>query len=369
MYTVVTIELLSDPSVTIDEVTMQNASNVSNDYGPLNAYGSNKPFKGFFLMSSANDKPVATLDGSFKCFGSNGYDGAVGGVFYADDTSYTYTAYTVQFSTVPKSGCTIVLDPSGAPQVSQITVVNFFPSGAEQSTIDVAVDPAYPVINIMSGIITGNLIQVKFHMSDYNANYFTKILYISPNITAVYRGTDLIRYECSEHLLDAQLTFTPGICEQYINATLYDRNNLLQQLAAQNKLTANKIIKVYAVDDDLRQQIGEYYSVDWDVRNCESEVGLTGSDGFSYLNNLEYTSYSVSGKTVHKMLSDAFNYSNASWRYINDDVQLLCNVIVTPACEYPNTDIISLLEEICRVAMLRIYYYNGSFIVAQAIMP
>lgn len=363
MYTEVTIELLSDPSVTITEIDMQKDANVSNSLKTLNSYGSNKAFKGFFLMSSIEDKPVATLDGSFKCFGANGYDGAVGKVHtFASD--YAYTICTVRFSAIPKSGCTIVLDPSGAPQIEQITVVN-----ASSSSIDITVDPAYPIINIMPGAITSDLIHIKFHMPDFNSNYFTKILYIFTGLTAVYRGTDLIKYECSEHMLDAQLTVTPGICEQYINATIYDRNNVLQQLAAQNKLIANKIIRVYAIDDNLRQQIGEYYSVDWDVRNCESEVGLTGSDGFSYLNNLKYESYSVSDKTVHKMLSDAFSYSNVSWRYFGEYEKLLCTAIVTPTCEYPNTDIISLLEEICRVAMLRIYYYNGTFIVAAAVTP
>lgn len=367
MYTEVTIELLSDPSVTINEFAASKASNVSNALRALNTYGSNKAFKGFFLMSSIENKPIATLDGSFKCFGSNGYDGAVGGVVYIPGRLYAQAAYAVQFSSVPTAGCTIILDPSGAPQVSRISVVNFSSSGTEQSSIDIAVDPWYPIINILPGVITSKFIRVYLIIQDYNPNDFTKVLHIFPGLTAIYRGTDLIKYECSEHLLDAQLTFTPGICEQYINATIYDRNNVLQLLAAQNKLTANQLIRVYVVDDNFRQQIGEYYSVDWNVHNCESDVELTGSDEFSYLNNLEYTSYNVEKKTVHKMLSDAFSYSNVSWRYLDDSVRLLCNSVVTLMCEYPNTDVISLLEEICRVAMLRIYYYNGTFIVAQAL--
>lgn len=368
MYTEVTIELLSDPSVTIDKGTMQKPANVSNDYGPLNTYGSNKPFKGFFLMSSANDKPVATLDGSFKCFGANGYDGAVGGAFYTDGTSYAYTAYIVQFSTISTAGCTIVLDPSGAPQVSRITVVNLFPSGAEQSSIDVSVDPTYPVINIMPGVITSDWIRIEFHMPDYNANYFTKILYIFPNITAIYRGADLIKYECSENMLDAQLTFTPGICEQYINATVYDRNNVLQQLAAQEKLTTGLSINVYAVDDNFRERIGQYYSEDWDVQNCESDVGITGGDGFKYLSNFDYRVAGVEERSVSKMLSDAFEYAGVQWKYQDSDTQLYCQYISTRNCWYPDTDIITLLEDICKVAMLRIYYYNGVFIVGRAVI-
>lgn len=367
MYTEVTIELLSDPSVIIDEGTMQNAANVSNDLGPLNAYGSNKPFKGFFLMSSADNKPVATLDGSFKCFGANGYDGAVGGVYYEDSPSRVYTAYSIQFNTIPTAGCTIVLDPSGAPQVDQITVVNFFPSGAEQSSTDVAVDPTYPVINIIPGVITSDLVQIKFRMPDHNVNYYTKVLYVFPNITAIYRGTDLIKYECSENMLDAQLTFTPGICEQYINATVYDRNNVLQQLAAQEKLSTGHNINVYAVDDNFREQIGQYYSEDWDVQNCESDVGITGGDGFKYLSNFDYRVAGVKDRSVAKMLSDAFEYAGVQWKYQDSDTQLYCQYIWTDNCWYPDTDIITLLEDICKVAMLRIYYYNGVFIVGRAV--
>lgn len=367
MYTEVTIELLSDPSVIIDEGIMQNSVNVSNDSGPLNAYGSNKPFKGFFLMSSIDNKPVATLDGSFKCFGANGYDGAVVRVFSEDSSSYTYASYIIRFNTIATSGCTIILDPSGAPQVDQITVVNFFPSGAERDSVTIDVDPTYPVINIMPGIITGDLIRVEFRIPSHNVNYYVKILYVFPNITAIYRGTDLIKYECSENMLDAQLTFTPGICEQYINATVYDRNNVLQQLAAQEKLSTGRNINVYAVDDNFREQIGQYYSEDWDIQNCESDVGITGGDGFKYLSNFDYQAAGVKSRSIANMLTDAFSYAGVHWKYQDNATQLYCQQIETPNCWYPDTDIISLLEDICKVAMLRVYYYNGVFIVGRAV--
>lgn len=367
MYTEVTIELLSDPSVTIDEVTMQNASNVSNDLRTLNPYGSNKPFKGFFLMSQNTKDPVATLDGSFKCFGANGYDGAVGNTYYASSYTHVYARYVIDFKAIPSAGCTIILDPTGTSQVDRLTVENHYASGALKDFAYVDVDPTYPIITIMPGIITEPLVSIAFRMIGYNRNYCVKVLYVFPNITTIYRGTDLIKYECSENMLDAQLTFTPGICEQYINATVYDRNNVLQQLAAQEKLSTGRIINVYAVDDNFRERIGQYYSEDWDIQNCESDVGITGGDGFKYLSNFDYQVAGVKSRSINNMLTDAFSYAGVQWKYQDNDTQLYCQQIDTPNCWYPDTDIISLLEDICKVAMLRIYYYNGVFIVGRAI--
>lgn len=362
MYTEVTIELLSDPSVTITESSMQLASNVSNNSGTLTTYGSNKPFKGFFLMSSADNKPVATLDGSFKCFGANGYDGAVG----KSNVAY-FAEYRIRFGSTPSAGCTLVLDPTGAPQVNKVSVVSFNTSGTIVSNKTVEVDPTYPLIVLMPEMFTTTYVAIRLYTVTSNLNNYVKILYVFPNITMIYRGTDLIKYECSENMLDAQLTFTPGICEQYINATVYDRNNVLQQLAAQEKLTTGLSINVYAVDDDFRERIGQYYSEDWDIQNCESDVGITGGDGFKYLSNFDYRVASVKERSVAKMLSDAFSYAGVQWKYQNSDTQLHCQHIQTPNCWYPDTDIISLLEDICKVAMLRIYYYNGVFIVGRAI--
>lgn len=362
MYTEVTIELLSDPSVTITESSMQLASNVSNNSGPLTTYGTNNAFKGFFLMSSADNKPVATLDGSFECFDTQGYSGAVG----KSNVAY-FVEYRLRFGSTPNVGCTLVLDPTGAPQVNKVSVVSFNTSGTIVSNKTVEVDPTYPLIILMPEMFTTTYVAIRLYTVTSNLNNYVKILYAFPNITTMYRGTDLIKYECSENMLDAQLTFTPGICEQYINATVYDRNNVLQQLAAQEKLTTGRIINVYAVDDAFRERIGQYYSEDWDIQNCESDVGITGGDGFKYLSNFDFRSAGVQERSVAKMLSDAFGYAGVQWKYQDDDTQLYCQYIWTRNCWYPDTDIISLLEDICKVAMLRIYYYNGVFIVGRAI--
>lgn len=362
MYTEVTIELLSDPSVTITESSMQLASNVSNNSGPLTTYGTNNAFKGFFLMSSADNKPVATLDGSFKCFDTQGYSGAVG----KSNVAY-FVEYRLRFGSTPSAGCTIILDPIGASQVNKVSVVSFSTSGTIASTKTVEVDPTYPLIVLLPEMFTTTYVAIRLYTVTSNLNNYVKILYVFPNITMMYRGTDLIKYECSENMLDAQLTFTPGICEQYINATVYDRNNVLQQLAAQEKLSTGRNINVYAVDDNFRERIGQYYSEDWDIQNCESDVGITGGDGFKYLSNFDFRSVGVKQRAVSDMLTDAFGYAGVQWKYQDSDTQLYCQYIWTENCWYPDTDIISLLEDICKVAMLRIYYYNGVFIVGRAI--
>lgn len=364
MYTQLVIDLTAGTSTAINSAELVAEANVSDSFNPFNSYGTNSSFQGFFLMSYRDAAPVTTLDGSFKCFDSSGYSGAVAPL----TGNLRHVMYRIKFVSNPE-GLTIVLDKVGAPKVTELSVYNLDSSGQITEVHNLTVNPDDYSIVLLSDVVTAANIILEFRTEKGSLNDYVKILYIFPGVTGIYRGADIIKYECSEHLLDAQLSFTPGICEQYINATLYDRDDVLQRLAAQNKLATNKSIKVYAVDDDFRRPIGEYYSVDWDIRNCESEVGLTGSDGFSYLNNLEYKPYGISNKTVHQMLSDAFSYSNVSWRYLSDYEQLLCNAIITPSCEYPNTDIISLLEEICRVAMLRIYYYNGTFVVAAAVTP
>lgn len=200
------------------------------------------------------------------------------------------------------------------------------------------------------------------------ANASAKVVRISPYYRATYTGTDLIDFVCSENLLDANLAIQPGICEQYADVRIYDRDNMIHASVGNDALSSDHEIAIYALDDATHNQyiLGKYYISDWAVEGDSAEVGVTSRDISYIFDKINVPSVSIKERTVDDMLQFLFSYAqDISWSYIDDDTKEYCEKITTPDNWYRAGTLRELLNKICTLGMLRIYWHVNKFIVAR----
>ena len=191
-----------------------------------------------------------------------------------------------------------------------------------------------------------------------------------PQGEMLFRGKDLISSSNSENLLDAQLSVTPGICEQYANIKLYDREGVLRRLALTQELTADYAVSIEAVDDSTDRVVvlGSYIIAEWQIEGNSSEIEVNGRDGSYLFDKIAVTRSIVQTRTVHDFLSEAFALvPGASWRYQDESTRTRCLSMSVPDGWYEEGDFYKMLNKICYLGMLRIYWFIDAFVVGRCI--
>lgn len=181
----------------------------------------------------------------------------------------------------------------------------------------------------------------------------------------VFTENDLIDFKCSENLLDSQVSIQPGICEQYADITIYDRYKLLYRYVVEyeHELT-NSIVRLLVYDDNNNANvIGAYVITDYDISGQSSQVNLTCSDPSYKLEKIQIPAISPAKRTVADMINIIANYGNIPIQYANTVVYTQCISIVTPNCWFKADNALNILNKICQLGMLRLYWYIDTFII------
>lgn len=199
-------------------------------------------------------------------------------------------------------------------------------------------------------------------------NASIKITRLSTFYTIQYSGRDIKSFTNSENLLDAQMQIVPGICEQYANISVYDRYNVLKDFALANMLAKDYVVSIAAIDDveSTSYDMGNYIIADWDFESVSSTVGIICRDKSYLFEKINIERAPIKDRTLDELLGIMFSQAKGmSWVYKDNETRVRCEQIVVPNSWYHASDLYTMLNKLCALGMLRIYWYIDTFIVGR----
>lgn len=312
-----------------------------------------------FQISQLRENPVAILNGKYTILPDGGFPGFISQALSDEDGNFTEeNAPYITLKTISDTAAIFVTFTEGYP-VKYTLTANGITRTYDNNTSK--------VISITDKANT----QVKLTVYKWHADSTevksssVKIISISAQFNMTYTETNLISIVNSETLFDSQMNIEPGICEQYADVRIYDRDGQLHQLAHAGKLDEDYIVTIYAIDTETHI-IGTYRVKDWDIPATSSVIGVICNDMTHTFKNINVPSVPVLTRTVDDMLSMAFDLLNGvDWQYIDSDTQNYCQHIETPDCWFYSSNLLTLLNKICTLGFLRIFWYIDKFIVAR----
>lgn len=181
----------------------------------------------------------------------------------------------------------------------------------------------------------------------------------------VFTENDLIDFKCSENFLDSQVSIQPGICEQYADITIYDRYKLLYRYVVEyERELTHSIVRLLVYDDNNDVNvIGAYVITDYNISGQGLRVNLTCSDPSYKLEKIQIPAIPPARRTVADMIKIVANYGNIPIRYADTSVYAQCISIATPNCWFKADNALNILNKICQLGMLRLYWYIDTFII------
>lgn len=183
---------------------------------------------------------------------------------------------------------------------------------------------------------------------------------------------DLISYECTESSKDSDLTLNPGVIEQSATVEIYDKNDRFKKAAMFDTINAfeNASLVIYYVDDNNEYiQLGDYLISSIELNGDNDTVTINCYDITSQLNDIKIEQYAVADRTAHTLLSIIFNQflNQTPWEYLDQETSNRCNWTVVYNSYMTNTNAREVLEMVCSLCMLTIFYKNGKFYVGSCL--
>lgn len=318
--------------------------------------------KGFRL--SGDNFTSTPLTGAYALWSDEGFNGVAGSVVSPSSRALIYLDYEGEGNV----DFWVLFDPATPSVTGRVSATIRKSTGGTSSRdfgsaygqwVHVSF-PSYPDrINPVSIVCYGG--------GAYSGNVGAMVLAISPYPYVKMSGNSVLNFRCSENLMDSDLSISPGICEQYGDATLYDRNGLLKQAAFAGRLSEDTSVSFRVIDNVTREKIelGNYKVADWDNVNDEDHFQLSCRDYSYLLESIIVPKAHVTKRTLDELLQSTFDLCNISWAYVDVATQERCQKIVLPKCMYFATNAKTLLNNICTVGVLRVYWYVDSFYVGR----
>lgn len=372
MRVVACVELFAGGGAQVSEVACPAASNVSSSVttDPELVGGG---YRGFQL-SSVSDEVVSRLDGTCRLFSESGYPGFLSRQLATPNPLLRSSSY-----------------PFSEPLVFEIQLfgradylfITFDEVSGEYAT-------AFELYNEESGnsiLVDDNQeTTARLDMRTFDFSETTTLLlyvyrwstpYASAKITKIattrmieYTGKDLISFRCSENIFPADLAVTPGLVEQFAEATVCDRGGLLRALAQRGELPEGCAVAFYAIEGQgstqVRHALGEYQQTEWRIENDDSRVNITCADLSAVFDATQLSAISAKTRSVHDMLTLGFScVEGVSWRYVDEDTRRHCMTVITPHNWFYTGTVRDLLSKVCTLGLLRIYAHMNTFIVVR----
>lgn len=348
--------------VYIDENTLPAQINVANSNAVIE--GLSKGARGFQLSASA-DNPVSKLDGSSTAFPTSGYPGIITSALSAEDGSCDISILFTLTGNTPEN-LYIEFDWAAKERAIDFTLSNSYNTYTISQTDNTETLLVIPLKNLYLPTTLQD-VQFTLRITKWSkGNASIKITRLSTDYVAVYTGRDIINTSNSENSFDSQMQITPGICEQYIDAQLYDRSGALREFARTDKLTPDHTINISAIDGDTVYDMGSYIIAEWLFDSTSSVVGVSGRDKSYLFEKINIERSTISERTLDDLITILFaQATDVPWRYQDAGTRERCQSIVIPDNWYLASDLYTMLTKICALGMLRIYWVTDAFIIGR----
>ena len=370
MYPRVTVSFITHSTTNIPlsawaSVAPANVSNPGRVYGTYN-----NTFTGFQLSPNSSTI-VSPLDGTNKLFGSTGYNGYLTKRVYTGTSIADYALITFQVNGNNLDTLSIRFDDVNYEYAPAFRLTNNQNANMIEILDNTSANVTVDVTSL--GVTNGGRITLTI-ISWSALNRSVKVTRIvgssssSPTSDYYYYGSSLIDFRGSENLMDSQLNLEPGICEQYADVRLYDRNGFLHSQAQAGLLQDDAQIKLSMLGTDVEKVLGTYLVSDWNVDSNTSIIAVTCRDPSYKFKHINIDRAQIRTRTVHELLTILFsNAANLSWQYLDAGTQTRCQNIVIPDSWWLVSDLYTMLTKICAVGMLRIFWHIDKFYVGRCV--
>lgn len=187
--------------------------------------------------------------------------------------------------------------------------------------------------------------------------------------------SDIISFDCSENLKDADLSLKPGYVEQNASITIYDREKVFYQriLLYTVNFFHGALVEIYMDEYIVNTgtyttvQLGKYLLDSLDVQGTKLAVTLKCIDYTYAFKEVFLPQSSVDSRTATELLDYIFvnGLKNESYAFMDAETQTRCNNCVNTQCYVDSVSVREALDQVCVFALLNIVYKNGVFYVAR----
>lgn len=324
-----------------------------------------KGFKGFQL-SEARNNLVSTLGGDYAAYPATGYQGVITQELSGSDGSCNIEITFTLRGALPEN-LYIQFDAAAKEYASDFTLSNDYNSKTITRSSNTDILVILPLAALKLPDTLNNVVFTLTITKWSKANASIKITRLSTYWLAVYTGNTLKSFSCSENLFDSQMQLQPGICEQYADIVIYDRDNILHEFALDEKLTADYPVSIYAKDENATEyDLGTYIASDFDISATSSQVTVTCRDRAYLFEKIDISRVAIADRTLEDFIAILFAQAkNMFYRYQDSETLGRCQNIKVPDSWYLASDLYTMLTKVCALGMLRIYWYIDTFVIGR----
>lgn len=201
-------------------------------------------------------------------------------------------------------------------------------------------------------------------------NYLTyiKITFNDGSIKEL-NDSNIVSFTCSENLTDANVSITPGICEQYADIKIYDRDGYFHNKSMNSTLDEATVeIKIKDVTNNIVVDLGTYITSKWFIEGDNSIIDVRCKDTSFLLEYIMIPASEIADRNIKDFLDIIFNtLPNFTFQFLDDETSSRCNQITVPNSWYNQTNLLELLNKVCSLGMLRMFYKQGTFYIARCL--
>ena len=191
--------------------------------------------------------------------------------------------------------------------------------------------------------------QVKVKLKNANSVIFT------------FDDSKIISLKFSNQVMDDTFNMNPCVIEQYADITIKDYDKNIRNSIQHNYVHTYLDVEVY-IDDVL---FNTYITSTWDIKLQSSNVAIHCIDAVKQLENYQTELVDVGTYSLGWLLNNAFAHTPYNYTFEDLDLQHECfNIMIyNTYIQYQN--IYELLNKLCLVNFLRIYWNKDTFVIAR----
>lgn len=327
-------------------------------------------YKGFQLSSSDRSRVISTLDGAYAMYPEEGYRGILTrAISDAEGTVEAQPTIVLRYYTYSADKFYIIFDRKCKEYATEITLIV-----DDVGTWSMSNDKVMMSVDLSKymTVESNKTYVVRVRINSWSApNASVKITYIGCGYSEIFSDNMLKEVTCSENSLNSQLHIQPGIIEQFANISIYDRYGGLHFAAREMLLQQSADVEISAIqddDDDTVVTLGTYVASTWDIRGENNVVKVDCTDPTVNFDKIYIDNLPVKDRSLHDMLSELFSYvKEYPWTYQDNDTRDYCMNIITPNNWFASGSLADLLQKVCTLGILCIYWSNKMFIVMRGL--
>lgn len=360
------VYLETDTGNTLDITSLPEIINVS-DVSSLSKLTTFKGAKNFQLSKDAT-MPISTLDNTYNFFSDKGYQGIFTREISGEDGTFTNPVeiqFTLKGQKIPNF--MLVFDRLNNEYATEVTVTMTVPEG-DPATCKLTNNSTYMYVELHSVFPATQSAEreIVLKVDKWSKPYSSaKITRLALEYADVFTGSSIIRASWSENAQNDQVIVQPGIVEQYAEIELYDRYKNIRNMHNRDLLSRKGRIDIAVADTQNTEiPLGSYDVEDWVISATDPIVKLTGNDPSVNFDKTYIERLPIKKRDIDTTLNELFSFiPQYSFRYIDDVTKLYCQNIFTPNSWFRPDTLDKILQKVCTLGMIRMFWLNNEFIV------